>query len=93
VEATDAALVRCEGLGEEDPIARIHEESRPKYRAYLGLLTLCATIDVDLAEQLSATTDEVERVRRLVNETEELLSDQPVTYSENFMSPTSWSRS
>jgi hypothetical protein len=85
VESTDAALVRCEGLGDDDPIARIHEESRPKYRAYLGLLTLCATLDIDLAEQFSATSDEVERVRRLVDETEELLAERAIEYSDNFM--------
>jgi hypothetical protein len=34
--ATDEALEMAAGLGEHDPFARMHDDHRPKYRAYLG---------------------------------------------------------
>ncbi len=73
VRATDDALQFVEGLGETDPLSKIHDDHRPKYRAYLGLLTLCATHHLDLAEQLPTLDSEVERIQEWVSRSAELL--------------------
>lgn len=87
VRATDAALEFVEGLGESDPLAKIHDDHRPKYRAYLGLLTLCATHQLDLAEQLPTLNAEVERIREWVAQSAELLDGVGrKRFNDNFVS-------
>lgn len=84
--ATDEALRFAEGLGDDDPLAKMHEDHRPKYRAYLGLLTLCGTHGIDLSEQLANLDDEVSQVRSLIVKTAELLDGVgKATYRDNFL--------
>ena len=71
--ATNEALTYVAGLGAGDPLAKLHEDHRPKYRAYLGLLTLCGTLGIDLSEQLANLDDEVTRVSTWVSRSAELL--------------------
>ena len=84
--ATDEALHFVEKLGEGDPLAKMHEDHRPKYRAYLGLLTLCGTHQIDLSEQLPSLDEEVAQVSEWVAKTADLLDGVGQhTYRENFL--------
>jgi regulator of RNase E activity RraB len=84
--ATDEALEMAAGLGENDPFARMHDDHRPKYRAYFGLLTLCGTHDIDLSEQLPSLDAEVERVSEFIEKTAALLDGiGQKKYAENFL--------
>lgn len=84
--ASDDALRFVEGLGEGDPLAKMHEDHRPKYRAYLGLLTLCGTHGIDLSEQLPNLDEEVAQIRELIAKTAQLLDGVGRTlYRDNFL--------
>lgn len=73
VKATNEALDELVDLGEQDPLRNLHVNHRPKYRAYLGLLTLCATHKINLSEELATVDAEVERVSQWVSQTKTLL--------------------
>jgi hypothetical protein len=84
--ATDEALHFVENLGEGDPLAKMHDDHRPKYRAYLGLLTLCGTHQIDLSEQLPNLDEEVAQVAEWVTKTADLLDGVGERrYRDNFL--------
>ena len=73
VKATNEALDELVDLGDQDPLRNLHVNHRPKYRAYLGLLTLCATHKINLSEELATVDAEVERVSQWITQTKTLL--------------------
>lgn len=84
--ATDQALRFVEDMGEGDPLSKMHEDHRPKYRAYLGLLTLCGTHQIDLSEQLTNLNEEVGQVREWIAKTAALLDGVGERhYRDNFL--------
>ena len=73
VKATNEALDELVDLGDQDPLRNLHVNHRPKYRAYLGLLTLCATHKINLSEELPTVDAEVERIAEWISQTKTLL--------------------
>ena len=70
---TNEAVEIAFQMAEADPLAKVGEQGRPKYRAFLALLTLCATHNIDLSTPLDDLSAEVERVRRFLEESARLL--------------------
>lgn len=71
--ATGEALSLCEQLPDDDPLRRAHDASRPKYRAYLAVLALCATLEDNLAERSEDDLAEANRMRAFVAKTRQQL--------------------
>lgn len=84
VKATNSALSQVEGLGDSDPLAKIHGDNRPKYRAYLGILALCGSHRLDLSEQLNNLDEEIERITTWLSKTAQLLAMDGRMFDRNF---------
>jgi hypothetical protein len=82
--ATNDAVDLASQLADVDPLAQIGEQGRPKYRAFLALLTLCATLNLDLSAPLDSTKAEVERVQHLTEESSDLLGADRSRFRNNF---------
>lgn len=85
VKATRDAIQRCnEMFGDEDymkPFSRFFKESKPQYRIFLAVLTLCAVLGVDISARHDDTQEEMLRMRDFVRSVEKLLAQD----SEEFV--------
>jgi hypothetical protein len=79
LEASSEALAICARLNqEEDPLRRAHENTRPKYRVYIAMLALCATLEDNLSERSEDSEKEAERMRRFLERAREI-TEHPQT--------------
>ena len=81
---TNDAVDIATQMAETDPLAKVGEQGRPKYRAFLALLTLSATHDIDLSIPLDVLDAEIERVRKFIEESARLLEGEVDRYIRNF---------
>ena len=82
--ATNEAVEIASQLSEIDPLSQVGELGRPKYRAFLALLTLSATQNLDLAVGLEDLDGEVARKRSFLESTAELLEADRQRFIRNF---------
>ena len=82
--ATNVAVDIASQLSEIDPLEQVGEQGRPKYRAFLALLTLAATHNIDLSASLDDLVDEVDRTRIFLERSAELLEADPDRFIRNF---------
>lgn len=82
--ATNEAVDIASRLSEVDPLGQVGEQGRPKYRAFLALLTLSATHNIDLSVGLDALDAEVERKRTFLECSAELLEAGRQRFIRNF---------
>ena len=82
--ATNEAVDIASQMADIDPLGQVGEQGRPKYRAFLGLLALCATNDIDLSTPLDDLDAEVERVQVFLRKASELLEGENDRFVRNF---------
>lgn len=83
-KATNDAVDIASQMGDVDPLEQIGEQGRPKYRAFLALLTVAATNDIDLSTPLDDVASEVDRIERFLAGASELLEGDPDRFTRNF---------
>lgn len=83
-KATNDAVEIASQMGDVDPLGQIGEQGRPKYRAFLALLTLAATNDIDLSTTLDDVASEVDRIERFLTGASEVLEGDRGRFTRNF---------
>jgi hypothetical protein len=82
--ATNEAVDLASRMSDVDPLSQIAEQGRPKYRAFLALLTLSATHNIDVAAGLDDINAEVARKRDFIERSAELLEGDRPRFVRNF---------
>ena len=82
--ATNDAVDMASRMSEIDPLEQIGEQGRPKYRAFLALLTISATCNIDLSVPLDDLDGEVDRIERFLKDAADLLEGDRDKFVRNF---------
>lgn len=89
VHASREALDDCEQTFQDHDYGhvfkRFHEAGRPKYRAYLTVIALCAALQEDLATRSSSEGEEAHRMQQFLRKARGLLENRREEFSQLYM--------
>jgi hypothetical protein len=89
LEETRKANAECErtfnGPEYSQLFNRFFNDSKPQYRSFLAVLTLCGAHRIDISERIPDAEADARRTLRFFEMTAQLLDNEPETFRKNFI--------